>query len=74
MELTINYRGIEIDVEFDYQPFEPAETGAEAQYPGCSEAIEGINEISHKGTCFLEFFEDDHERIEELLLESINNY
>ena len=27
-------------VEFWYQPEEPAETGPEAQYPGCAEAVE----------------------------------
>ena len=58
MEITINYKGVELDIEFDYQPAEKPETGAEAQYPGCPEAIEGINEIKHKGTCFFEVFED----------------
>jgi hypothetical protein len=29
-----------VQVEFNYQPFEPPERGPEAQYPGCPEAIE----------------------------------
>ena len=71
MEITINYKGIEFDVEFDYQPFEPAERGPEAQYPGCSEAIEGINEIKHKDTCFMEFFEDELDEIETAIWEAM---
>ncbi len=37
-QLIIN--GIQIDVEYDYQPFEPAETGPEAQYPGCPASVD----------------------------------
>ena len=29
----------ELLVDFDYQPYEPADTGPEAQYPGCPESI-----------------------------------
>jgi hypothetical protein len=29
-----------VQVEFNYQPAEPADTGPEARYPGCAEAIE----------------------------------
>ena len=29
-----------VQVEFTYQPKEPADTGPEARYPGCAEAIE----------------------------------
>ncbi len=32
--------GLTIEFIADYQPFERAETGPEAQYPGCEESIE----------------------------------
>lgn len=32
--------GVPCTIKFDYQPYEPAETGPEAQYPGCEEEIE----------------------------------
>lgn len=73
MEITIMYKGIEFDIEFDYQPFEPAETGPEAQYPGCHEEVEGIYEIKHKGSCFLEFFEDNLDEIKELVLDQLHD-
>ena len=31
---------IEVDVDFFYQPKEAADTGPEAQYPGCAESID----------------------------------
>lgn len=71
MEIKIKYKGVELDIEFDYQPFEKAETGPEAQYPGCAEAIEDINEIKHKGTCFYEVFEDDLENIKTAIFKAM---
>ena len=47
MEITINYKGIDFDVEYDYQPYEkqvlyyPDGSG----YPGCPEMVEQINEF-----------------------------
>jgi hypothetical protein len=29
-----------VQVEFNYQPAEPADTGPEAMYPGCAESVE----------------------------------
>ena len=37
---TIQMNDLELDVEFDYQPYEPPERGPEAQYPGCAEAFD----------------------------------
>ena len=48
METTLKYRGVEFDVEYDYQPFEPAERGPEAQYPGSPEYIEQITKFEHQ--------------------------
>lgn len=72
MEITIKFKGVDLDVDFDYQPFEKADTGPEARYPGCVEAITGINEIQHKGTCFLEVFENDMGAIEVEILNQLN--
>jgi hypothetical protein len=76
MNITINYRGIDFDVEYDYQPFEPADRGHDAQYPGCDESIDRINEFTHKGTDFLEWIEDSEDEIKELILEKMheNNF
>jgi hypothetical protein len=32
--------GVPCTIKFDYQPYEAADTGPEAQYPGCSEELE----------------------------------
>lgn len=32
--------GVPCTIKFDYQPYEPADTGPEAMYPGCEEEIE----------------------------------
>jgi hypothetical protein len=69
--VTIEFRGIEFDVEFDYQPFEPPERGPEAQYPGCDECIESVNSFTHQGTDFLELiYMNNESEIDELLLSS----
>ena len=69
MNIEIEWKGVKFDVEFDYQPAEPAERGIEAQYPGCGESVQGINSFTHLGTCFLEFAEDNEEEIDEIILE-----
>jgi len=68
---TIEFKGIEFDIEYDYQPFEPPETGPEAQYPGCEEYVDQVTEFTHKGTNFLELiYEGNEAEIDELILES----
>lgn len=32
--------GVPCTIKYDYQPYEAAERGPEAQYPGCSEELE----------------------------------
>ena len=71
--MTIEYRGIEFEVEFDYQPEEPMVRyySDGSGYPGCAESID-INEIDHKGTSFVEFFNaKEIEEIEEIISESM---
>ena len=53
--ITITYKGVEFDVEYDWTREDDG-----------VEHVECINEIEHKGTCFMEFLEDD---IEEGLIE-----
>ena len=71
MNIEIEYKGVKFDVDFWYQPYEPAETGIEAQYAGCPESVEEISEFKHKGTCFLEFIEDDEDTVKEIILNSL---
>ena len=73
MNIDIEYRDVVFNVEFDYQPFEPAETGIEAQYAGCPEEVT-INGINHKSICFLEFFDNnDYHIIENLIINKIHD-
>jgi hypothetical protein len=71
--MTIEFKGIEFDVEFDYQPEEPMVMyyADGSGYPGCAEECT-LTDISHKGTDFMEFFEDDIEEIEEEILNQIH--
>ena len=68
--MIINYKGVALHVGFDYQPEEKAETGIEAQYPGCGESI-SIHSIAHIGVDLMELLEDSLEEIEEIILETI---
>jgi hypothetical protein len=70
----IEFKGIEFEIEFDYQPFEPAERGIEAQYPGCPESIESVHSMKHKDTDFLEcIYEGNENEINELILDNIHS-
>jgi len=80
MELSIIFKEIEFDVEFDYQPEEPMVRyySDGSGYPGCPANIDGINSITHKGTDFIPFFDEVfnnwEEQIEELLWEAMSKY
>jgi len=73
MNIEIIYKGIRFDVGFDYQPEEKEVryysdgTG----YPGCPASIENIYEITHNGTDFMGFFEDDMEGIDEAIWDAM---
>jgi len=70
---TIKYAGIDFDVEYYHQPFEPMVMyySDGSGYPGCPEQVK-IEEITHQGTDFTELLEDKFEEIEELILENIH--
>jgi hypothetical protein len=60
--ITIEYKSIEFEVEFDWTREDDG-----------VEHVECINEIEHKGTCFMEFLEWDIEKglIEEAISEAL---
>lgn len=69
MKTIVKKNNIELDVEFDYQPYEPSTY----EYPGCAESVE-ITAVFFNGTditdIILEF--GDIEEIEKLVLNSKN--
>ena len=73
MKATITYKGIEFDVEFDYQPEEKQvrHYSDGTGYPGCAAEIGSIYVITRNGTDFLEFFESDMEQIEEAIWKAL---
>lgn len=75
MDITINYKGVDFDVNYDFQPSEKEERydTSGLGYPGSPEYIKCINEITHKGTCFLELLEDNDHEIKSIILETKNN-
>ena len=62
----------ELLVDFDYQPYEPADTGPEAQYPGCPESItiEHVTLNGHEITSLLT--EAQLEELEQDIWDEIN--
>jgi len=67
MITTLNYRGIDFDVEFDYEPAEQQTYN----YEGCPAQVTDIHEFRHQGTCFLEWIEDEEYDVKECILESL---
>lgn len=65
MYTKVKKNNVELDIEFDYQPFEP-ETG-------CMESVE-ITAVLYKGTDILDIILEfgDIEKIENLILKSKN--
>lgn len=63
MKATIYFKGIEFDIQFDYQPEEKEYFNYKEGYghSGCPAAIEGIWEVKHKGTNFVDFLDDIYE-------------
>ena len=69
--MTVEYKGVELEVEYDYQP----EEAEERFYPGCSEQIT-ITDIKIGDVSVWELLEDDVDSIEELMydIRNENNY
>lgn len=51
--------GVPCTIKYDYQPYEAADTGPEAQYPGCPEEID-ITSVSVGGVCIDEWLDGSH--------------
>ena len=73
-DTTIELRGIQFDVEFDYQPPEPEERHHSdgGGYPGCAASLE-VTMVSFKGHDFWEFFKDDTDEIAEAIYDQYIN-
>jgi len=71
---TIQYKGVELDIEFYFSPAEPEVRyyADGSGYPGCGEEIE-IYSIGHRGEDVTELLEDNFSDIEEKLIEEIHN-
>lgn len=71
MKRTVNIKGIDFEVEFEYSPEErmvmyyPDGSG----YPGCPAQVDEISEIKYNGEDFYEFFEDNLSIVEKAILD-----
>ena len=64
---TIEYKGIEFNIEFEYIEFEKQTL----EHPGVDEGAGEIIAVEHQGTCFLEFLdEEDLNNIRVLIFEN----
>lgn len=64
--------GVPCTIKFDYQPYEPTDTGPEAMYPGCEEEIE-VTDVLVGNVSVWEWFDTDkynwfHEAVQEYLI------
>lgn len=73
--IFIEYKGVELEIDYDYQPYEAQKTNCRNDdlHEGCPEQIESINEIKHKGVCFVEVFEDYMEEIADTILDKMHD-
>lgn len=69
MKTTVKKNNVELEIEFYYQPYEPATN----EYPGCSESVE-ITSVVFDGTDITDFVWEfgDIEEIETLVLKQKN--
>ena len=67
MNIIVKKNNVELEVEFDFQPYEPSTS----EYPGCPEEIM-ITSVIFNGTDITDFIWEfgDIEEIETLVLES----
>lgn len=73
MNRTIELRGIEFEIEFDYYPEEQPVyymSNGDPGYPGSPAEVE-IQDITFEGVSMYEFFEEDLEQFEEAILEQM---
>jgi hypothetical protein len=68
-QTLIEFKGIEFEVEFDYQESEAPDHSE--GYPGFQEEVKHIYSIKHKDTDFLGLLEDYIKQIDQLILDSL---
>lgn len=70
MKTTVKRNNVELEIEFDYQPYEPATR----ECPGCDESVE-ITSVIFNGTDIMDFIWEfgDIEEIETLVLKQKTN-
>ena len=73
MKTTINFKGVSLQIDFDYREAEPQilYDGGGSGTQGCSAGIDCINEITHKGDDVSLLVENDMNEIENLILEGL---
>ena len=74
-KITLNFKGVDLDIEFYYQPEEKEFFNYKEGYghPGCAESAD-ITDIKHKGECFWELMEDYKEELEQIILNIEKEY
>ena len=72
MKIKLNYKGVELDIDFDYREAEMQvlDYGDGSGYPGYPEFVE-INEILHKGVDISLLVENDMNEIKNLILKEL---
>jgi len=65
--ITIDFRGVNFEADFYYQP----EEKGDYFYPGCAEGVEDVSALKHQGTCFLELLDDYIDEIKDIILQEI---
>ena len=73
MKIKINFKGVELDIDYDYREAEPQilYDGGGSGTQGCYAGIDTINEILHKGVDISLLVENDMNEIENLILEEL---
>jgi len=72
---TVNYKGVELEVEFDYQPCEKKVRyySDGSGYPGCPESLD-LTSIKIDGVDAWDLLEDQVDQISEQLIEDREDY
>ena len=71
-EIETTVLGVPCTIKFDYQPYEAADTGPEAQYPGCSEELE-VTDVLVGDISVWDWFDGDETMID-LLKNAVYEY
>jgi hypothetical protein len=75
MYMQIKFKEVLFDVECLIEESEPMvrNYGDGSGYPGSVGGVTEVSEFSHNGTCFINFYDDYKDEINELILETLND-